>query len=140
VLQLHWAKKKDIEDIKSARWDKLYRVTITAEKRGKLNEAVCALRGCSIHQRTPSRVSHRRADKVRIRRIHDIYIEDSDMDATTLVVKAESGTYIKELITGDEGRTVPSLSEIAETALEVKELDVIGIGDENGKKVKRHEK
>ena len=54
------------------------------------------------------------------------------MDEITLIVKAESGTYIKELITGDGGRTTPSLSEIAGGAIEVKQLDVIGLGDENG--------
>jgi len=62
------------------------------------------------------------------------------MNEITLVIKAESGTYIKELITGDEGRTVPSLSEIAGCAIEVKQLDVIKIGDKNGEKIEGNQK
>ncbi len=138
VSQLNWAKKKDIEKLKSAKWDKVYRVIIKMENKGKINEAVCALRGYSIHQRTPSRVSHRRADRVRKRKIHDIYIEEEKMDEITLIIKAESGTYIKELVTGDGGRTTPSLSEMAGRAMEVKQLDVIGLGDENGEKIEGH--
>ena len=135
VSHLDWAEKKDIKKLKLAKWDKTYRVVIEMKRKGKINEAVRALRGYSIHQRTPSRVSHRRADRVRKRKIYNIYIEDEKMNEITLIIKAESGTYIKELITGDGGRTVPSLSEMAGCAIEVKQLDVIGIGDENGEKV-----
>ena len=140
VSDLNWAEKKDIERLKSAKWDKTYRAIIKMERKGKINEAVRALRGYTIHQRTPSRVSHRRADKIRKRKIHDIYIEEEKMNEITLVIKAESGTYIKELITGDEGRTVPSLSEIAGCAIEVKQLDVIKIGDKNGEKIEGNQK
>lgn len=132
VVQLRWGEKKDIEKIKSAKWDKIYRVIVEMEGKGNINEAVRALRGCSLNQRTPSRVCHRRADRVRVKKVRDIYIEEEKMDEITLIVKAESGTYIKELITGDGGRTTPSLSEIAGGAIEVKQLDVIGLGDENG--------
>ena len=140
VSDLNWAEKKDIERLKSAKWDKTYRAIIKMERKGKINEAVRALRGYTIHQRTPSRVTHRRADKIRKRKIHDIYIEEEKMNEITLVIKAESGTYIKELITGDEGRTVPSLSEIAGCAIEVKQLDVIKIGDKNGEKIEGNQK
>ncbi|KAA0002525.1 MAG: hypothetical protein FE043_04055 [Thermoplasmata archaeon] len=60
------------------------------------------------------------------------------MNEAVIVVKAESGTYIKELVTGDGGRTKPSLSELAGCAIEVKKLDVINIGDEDGEKVERN--
>jgi len=53
------------------------------------------------------------------------------MNEATLIIKAESGTYIKELVTGDDGRTTPSLAELAGVKMEVKELDVIEIGEEN---------
>lgn len=140
VSSLNWAEKKDIEKLKSAKWDKTYRVVIKMERKGKINEAVSALRGYSIHQRTPSRVSHRRADRIRKRKIYDIYIEEEKMDEITLIIKAESGTYIKELVTGDGGRTVPSLSQMAGCAIEVKQLDVIEIGDKNGEKVEGNQK
>ena len=39
-------------------------------------------------------------------------------------IKTESGTYIKELISGDNGRTKPSLSEILKQKAAVKKLVV----------------
>ena len=131
VSQLRYATKDEVEKIKAAKYTKTYRVKIKFEEKGKINEAVNALRGSIISQRTPKRVAHRRADKVRRRKIIDIRIEEIGMNEATLIIKAESGTYIKELITGDDGRTTPSLAELAGVKMEVKELDVIEIGEEN---------
>ena len=47
-----------------------------------------------------------------------------------LNVEAESGTYIKELISGDEGRTKPSISEMINNPCKVIELDVLEIKGE----------
>ncbi|MGC8812345.1 MAG: tRNA pseudouridine(54/55) synthase Pus10, partial [Candidatus Aenigmatarchaeota archaeon] len=44
-----------------------------------------------------------------------------------LKVKAEAGLYIKELITGDEGRTKPSVQEILGNKVKKINLDVIKI-------------
>jgi len=38
------------------------------------------------------------------------------------------GLYIKELISGDDGRTKPSISEILNTPAECIELDVLEVG------------
>lgn len=119
---------------------KTYRVVASFNEKGKVNEAVNALRGCYINQRTPSRVAHRRADKIRKRKILDIMVEEEKMDEITLTVTAESGTYIKEMVTGDGGRTEPSLSELAGCPINVKKLDVIGIGDKDGEKIERSQK
>ena len=109
-------------------------MVIKFREKGKINEAVNALRGRIISQRTPKRVAHRRADKIRHKKIIDIKIEDLKMNEATLIIKAESGTYIKELITGDEGRTTPSLAELAGVEMKVEKLDVIGIGDKDEEK------
>lgn len=130
VDNLRYARREEVEELKNARHPKTYRITIAYEGNGKLNEAVNALRGAEIAQRTPTRVSHRRADKVRYRKVMDMRVENADACEATLVVKAEAGTYIKELVTGDDGRTTPSLSELAGMTITVKELDVIEIGDE----------
>ncbi|RLF46771.1 MAG: tRNA pseudouridine(54/55) synthase Pus10 [Thermoplasmata archaeon] len=131
VLDLRYASRSEIEKLKAAKYPKTYRVKIKFEQNGKINEAVNALRGSIIKQRTPKRVAHRRADKVRHRKIIDIRIEEIGMNEATLIITAESGTYIKELITGDEGRTTPSLSELAGVDIKVEELDVINIGDKD---------
>ena len=133
VTDIRYAKRKEVEMLKAAKYPKTYRVKIRFGEKGKINEAVNALRGSIIEQRTPRRVAHRRADKVRRRKVMEIKIEEMKMNEATLVIKAESGTYIKELITGDEGRTSPSLSHLAGVDLEVESLDVIEIGDGNEK-------
>ena len=48
--------------------------------------------------------------------------------ALEFIVQGSAGLYIKELISGDEGRTKPSVSEILGVPAKVKELDVIKIG------------
>ncbi|HJJ55311.1 MAG TPA: hypothetical protein O0X50_04415 [Methanocorpusculum sp.] len=44
-----------------------------------------------------------------------------------LEVVGDSGLYIKELISGDNGRTSPSLAEILKSPARVTELDVIQV-------------
>ncbi len=140
VSGLRPASRDEIAAIKEAAWSKTYRAAISTAERGKINEAVSALRGTYINQRTPSRVAHRRADRVRKRKILDMAVEQQNAHEATLLITAESGTYIKEMLTGDNGRTRPSFSELADTAVDVKKLDVIGIGDTNGEKIQRNKK
>ncbi|MEJ2296729.1 MAG: tRNA pseudouridine(54/55) synthase Pus10, partial [Candidatus Lokiarchaeota archaeon] len=42
-------------------------------------------------------------------------------------IETQGGVYIKELITGDDGRTKPSFSEIFNNPLLCEELDVLKI-------------
>ena len=42
-------------------------------------------------------------------------------------VRVESGTYVKELVSGDGGRTRPSLSEILAVPCTCKALDVLEV-------------
>ncbi len=133
VSDLRYASRQEIEKLKSAKYRKVYKVKIKFAGDGKINEAVNVLRDRKIVQRTPSRVAHRRADKVRERKIMDIRIKGMKMGEAIIEIVAEAGTYIKELITGDNGRTTPSLSELYGSKIEVEELDVIYVGDENEK-------
>ena len=75
-------------------------------------------------QQTPQRVSHRRADKIRRRKvisIDNILVEDSEIEFD---VRCESGTYVKELVHSDEGRTNPSIASLLEADCEGIWLDV----------------
>ena len=44
-----------------------------------------------------------------------------------MTLRCEAGTYIKELIHSDEGRTIPSVSGVLERECKVIWLDVEGI-------------
>jgi tRNA pseudouridine synthase 10 len=131
VSRLRYAKRDDVEKLKAARFPKTYRTVIAYEPKGNIKKAVNALSGAVINQRTPNRVAHRRADKIRRRKVLYMELEELGKDTATVTVTAESGTYIKELMTGDEQRTSPSLSELAGCAIRVESLDVLEIGDEN---------
>jgi tRNA pseudouridine synthase 10 len=45
----------------------------------------------------------------------------------TLVVRCEHGTYVKEWISGEDGATSPSLSDIAGVPCRCVELDVLEV-------------
>jgi tRNA pseudouridine synthase 10 len=67
---------------------------------------------------------------VREKHIYNCYVESIDGSMAILTLEAESGTYIKELVSGDNGRTKPSISEIIGEPCTVTELDVIDIKGE----------
>ena len=124
--------RAEMRAIKESTHPKTYRVRVRFQHdfdHGKLNELVAALAGKPISQLTPNRVAHRRAHLERKRTVRDIKVESVQGPEVVFVVEADSGTYIKELMHGDEGRTKPNVAELTGVPCEVLELDVIGIGD-----------
>lgn len=93
-------------------------------------EAVSALSGKVIYQRTPLRVSGRRADLIRERKVKKANTLSIDGCHAVVEITAEAGTYIKELVNGDEGRTNPNLSSLYGSSLKVEKLDVLEIKEE----------
>jgi len=83
--------------------------------------------GVKIQQRTPHRVSHRRSDLVREKIIHEISIEANKEGCLKATFKVQGGTYIKELISGDEGRTTPSIAGSLGMGCKCVELNVTAI-------------
>lgn len=124
-----------IRKIKEAKADKTYIARISSKKafsKEELEKALENLNKKVIKQRTPFRVSRRRADLIRERKILDISLLNFKPTFFELKIKTEGGTYIKELISGDNGRTVPSLNELLGGKKEnplviIKELDVIKV-------------
>jgi tRNA pseudouridine synthase 10 len=84
-----------------------------------------------LQQQTPVRVSHRRADKIREKTIYRFEIEElvSDKKHLIMTIEAQGGAYIKEFISGDEGRTTPSISELINQPVVCIALDVIKVDD-----------
>ncbi len=83
--------------------------------------------GVEIEQRTPVRVSHRRSDLVRKKRIHEIQFKKHSGKTLEAFFKVQGGTYVKELISGDDGRTNPSIASVLGIDCVCKKLDVIAI-------------
>ncbi|UIO99596.1 tRNA pseudouridine(54/55) synthase Pus10 [Halobaculum sp. CBA1158] len=90
-----------------------------------LADAVDALDGATIEQYTPNRVDHRRAAKTRTRVAHEVTADREDARHATVEVHGAGGLYIKELISGDEGRTEPSLAGLLGVDAAVTALDVL---------------
>ncbi len=130
---LRFSNREEIARIKAAEFRKIYRVTIEAGQplnKEKLIKVAQSLQGQLIKQFTPTRVAHRRANKIRERHIYNCTIESVDGIIASLTLETESGTYIKEFVSGDNDKTQPNLSELIGIPCKVKELDVIDVKGE----------
>ena len=133
VLGLATADSSMVERLKEATFEKTYSalVRLGAEvSEEKLKSVLKELEG-SIDQRTPTRVSHRRADKHRVRKVHSADLIEVAGNLARINIRGDSGLYIKELISGDGGRTRPNLAEALRVDAIVEELDVIDVGGES---------
>ncbi len=130
VSELQFVKGAVVERLKNIEAEKVYEARVRfAEpiKPEQLHEALERLRGAAIEQRTPTRVAHRRADLVRTRHVREISGELLSPTEALIRVRCEGGLYIKELVSGDGGRTRPSVSELLATPAEVTELNVLEV-------------
>ncbi len=132
VKDLRNVKRGFVELVSTSHFDKTYVAEIECEK--ELSEddlkKIKSLEGVMLEQKTPNRVMHRRADLERKRKIIKMEIEKQSGNSATISIEVEAGTYIKELINGDEGRTKPSISELLGCKVGCKKLIVKEIKDQ----------
>lgn len=134
IIGLRVSDMEEVRDIKSKRPDKTYEIWVETRQpveEGNLEDIEEEIESQEIEQRTPTRVNHRRADKVRKRRVQKLETEKLGEKEFKARIRAEAGTYIKELVTGDYGRTRPSFAEVMEDKLEVEKLNVVEINESN---------
>jgi len=134
VLGLHWTEKERVRTLKEGKHAKEYRALVAVDGEPdpeRVRELVG--RRLSVAQRTPSRVAHRRADKVRERWVEFRSIEPADGEHLDVRVACEHGTYVKEAISGEDGATEPSLAALLDVGTRCIELDVVRILDEEGR-------
>lgn len=133
VHGLRWSTRKEVPSIKKGDTMKRYSAIISSPEgldEENLKYKVPLLGQRSISQRTPRRVSHRRADLVRERKVHEISFEVLDGNRARIDLLTDGGLYIKELLHGDEGRTDPNLASLMEREIIVETLDVTDVLDE----------
>lgn len=132
VNHLHFVTKADLDIMKKGEEDKAksYRAKIwcpdhiSDELISKLN----AMTEIELQQKTPIRVLHRRPLLTRVRKVHTISIKRiKEKDCYELDLETQAGTYIKEFVHGDFGRTNPSLRTIFDLPVDILELDVTSI-------------
>ena len=115
INSLRWSDRSEVVKVKESRSEKSYTIRFKVENipdEETVIAAISTLSGVTLAQETPQRVSHRRAAKTRKRKViklSDIMVEG---DEVQFFVRCEAGTYVKELVHSDEGRTVPSVSSV----------------------------
>ncbi|NPD87126.1 MAG: tRNA pseudouridine(54/55) synthase Pus10 [Asgard group archaeon] len=134
VRDYRWSSKKELVYLKGNAEEsvKKYRAFVTLSSsisEETLKKLDSYFKDITIKQRTPTRVSHRRADKIRKKEVYSIQSRKINNQEIELTIECEGGCYVKELISGDDNRTIPSVSEVIGIQANCKELDVLEIRD-----------
>jgi len=80
-----------------------------------------------VTQLTPKRTLRYKSERTRTKYIYDVKMKRVKNNLIEMLIRCQGGLYIKELISGDEDRTTPSVSKIAGTPAECIELDVLDV-------------
>ncbi|XP_062575484.1 tRNA pseudouridine synthase Pus10-like [Saccostrea cucullata] len=128
VRDLQIVDKKDVDKLKEGEIEKTKtysalcwsKDSLSEEQLNKLQE----VKDLVIYQKTPIRVLHRRPLATRERIVYSISAEKIDDLHFTLSLSTQAGTYIKEFVHGDFGRTTPNLGTLTGVECDILELDV----------------
>ncbi|KAI4461855.1 hypothetical protein MML48_5g00019231 [Holotrichia oblita] len=98
---------------------------ITQEQLDKINN----YGKVEILQKTPIRVLHRRPLAIRNKTIYEMKAKpvEGKPNLIDLHLNTQAGTYVKEFVHGDFGRTIPNIGEIIGTDVDIIALDVTAI-------------
>ncbi len=85
------------------------------------------LSGICIKQQTPLRVLHRRADLIREKYIYQVKVKKVSLKRALMEIRCQGGLYVKELVSGDERRTNPNISDLLNNRAKTLKLDVLNV-------------
>uniref|UniRef100_T1PJI6 tRNA pseudouridine(55) synthase n=1 Tax=Musca domestica TaxID=7370 RepID=T1PJI6_MUSDO len=136
--------KLSVKNLQMVQREELVHIKSGEEQKKKYYRALCKLRdpatpeilqkldipeGFQIQQKTPIRVLHRRPLHTRPRMIYKMKasVDKDNLRVLVLDVVSQAGTYIKELVHGEFGRTTPSVSSIIGQPVDILALDVMAI-------------
>lgn len=134
VTDLEFCTYDMVERVKELPASKIYRATVRFAEpvtEESLQTALAALDGATVEQFTPQRVDHRRANLTRERTVYSIDGELMSPTEGIVELHGEGGLYVKELISGDDGRTEPSLAGHLGVDATVESLDVLAVEGED---------
>jgi tRNA pseudouridine synthase 10 len=131
VSNLRFTNKDFVRRLKKAESaQKEYRVIVEFENAvtdEDLRTLEAQLSNALIKQQTPLRVLHRRADLIRERYIYEVKVKKVSLKNAAMEIRCQGGLYVKELVSGDEGRTTPNVSELLGNRAKPIKLDVLNI-------------
>jgi len=143
-ISIEKSEKVSIRDLQLVNREELTHIKQGEENKKKMYRALCVTNQpvtvdllnklnitdeFTIDQITPIRVLHRRPWRKRQRKIYEVKasINKDDHRMIILDVTTEAGTYVKELVHGEFGRTSPSISSIINQWIDIIALDVMRI-------------
>ncbi|KAF2077516.1 hypothetical protein CYY_001215 [Polysphondylium violaceum] len=132
VSNLQIITKKQTNLIKDAEGSKQkdYRCVVWTSKPFQLSdlEVLKSLTNFELDQNTPVRVLHRRTLMVRKKKITRLEFQYISPHFFVLdVIGAQAGTYIKEFVHGDLGRTTPNIGSLLNCEADILQLDVMDV-------------
>jgi tRNA pseudouridine synthase 10 len=126
VNSLELVEKEEVVNVKNSIHEKVYSLVIACEDKFDLNK-IKINEKIMVEQRTPVRVEKRRADLVRKKEITIQKANIINENEFEIEIKTTHGTYVKEFVSGDAGRSVPSISSMLKVSCTCKQLDVLKI-------------
>ncbi|CDW52446.1 hypothetical protein TTRE_0000070701 [Trichuris trichiura] len=129
IVDLREVTKEEFVNLKSCETEKTKTYVALCRAAGPVEteqlSKLISLAPMNIEQKTPVRVLHRRTLATRSRRIERIHAwHGQDLCDFFILITTEAGTYIKEFVHGDFGRTLPNISDFLGIAVDLVELDV----------------
>ncbi len=131
AIGLRLVRKSFIDSVCNSHFEKEYEAIVSADRPLTAADAkkLASLSGTTLEQHTPQRVLSRRTDMLRKRTVYKISAQAIGGGKLKLSLLAEAGTYIKEFIHSDAGRTKPSVSSTLSCLAQCDSLDVVAIRD-----------
>lgn len=123
--------RERVGELKAAQCAKEYRVLVAAEL--PLDPALAAAligRRIEVAQRTPLRVLRTRVDVTRERWVSVLAVRPAEEGRLEIDVRTAHGTYVKEWVSGEDGRSAPALADLLGVRCRCEVLDVLEILDE----------
>jgi len=128
LRDLQIVEKEETEQLKEGEVDKIKSYSAICWSPQTLTQdsftALPDVKDLVLAQKTPVRVLHRRPLHSRDKLIHSVSASLVDEHHFKLSVRTQAGTYIKEFVHGDFGRTTPNLGTILNVECDILELDV----------------
>ncbi|KAJ9578251.1 hypothetical protein L9F63_005521 [Diploptera punctata] len=139
VRDLQFVNKDELGNLKTGEEKKMKRYMAlcicNAHIKSEVLERLSSMKDITLNQKTPIRVLHRRPLATRSRVVHSMrawmlenptkVCKKEGVTLFKLDIKTQAGTYIKEFIHGDFGRTQPSLGHLLDgVSVDILALDV----------------
>ncbi len=128
VSGLRFSGRKEVAEIKSKNPFKTYRMIVDFDAPVENPDALGTLAG-AVRQRTPWRLLGQKPDKAKHKKVKSIQWKRINTERYQIVITAESGLYLHEFVTGDGGRTDPSVSKVLGSQARIREFDLVGLED-----------